>query len=630
MANDNHQSDNTAQNTPNGRKPRDLTRNIGLDVLPAGVRTNSSAVVILHGTQAEREAESDNLANHYKNFFKNDFQAFADYHYSIEVTVPALIESLKRNNDTETLAKLEAQSKTTRLALNLDYAYDTIGNGKEMLCVRPNDILTRADFIQVKAILEYLGAKYISKKAVFAFSHGPRGNEDYDANFPAQGSKIDPTHYATCQIIRAINDAALRIDGGAKLNDKEFFPTSAEVANFMVDNLFDYGGGELAFSVSGENGKPFRILEPGAGDGALIDAIFRKLETIENLNPRIEVVAIEMDSFRAAMLQRKYENATVKGIPVNVQVIDGDFLKTSLSDLGGSFSMALMNPPFQHVPEFFRHASDLLDKDGTMASIAPSLTSKIKMGGKDGDFARDILYEASGHAVYHDTLPANAFMTHETKRASVSKTTIDTSLIVSPSSAYMAARQERLEVPNFCLFENNSVVHKIASDIIHKEQARNNNTLLNGESVLSVAKAIGTALQGKIKTLAADELFVPTYFTPEYIGVMAGGDILSASVNAEGVAKIIELTNPLNIYTKKTEMSPTAINARLATLGADTGKTPAAIKADSASMEASMEAHILTTLQSAQPPQSAKNAAPQPAQENTDTPAPYQHQPSLF
>ena len=101
---------------------------------------------------------------------------------------------------------------------------------------------------------------------------------------------------------------------------------------------------------------PKKILEPSAGDGAIVKRLLM-------IYPEAEITAIELDGKRAAKL---------RGLSKNVNIVEDDFLNHS-----GFYDCVIMNPPFaverdqlEYVSHIHR-AYDLLLPGGLLRSIAP-------------------------------------------------------------------------------------------------------------------------------------------------------------------------------------------------------------------------------------------------------------------
>lgn len=71
-----------------------------------------------------------------------------------------------------------------------------------------------------------------------------------------------------------------------------------------------------------------RVLEPSAGEGALVAAIERR---------GASVFAVEYDARRAALLRSRFPGAIVEA---------GDFMALTPEATGGTFDAVVMNPPF--------------------------------------------------------------------------------------------------------------------------------------------------------------------------------------------------------------------------------------------------------------------------------------------
>lgn len=121
-----------------------------------------------------------------------------------------------------------------------------------------------------------------------------------------------------------------RLCSGESINIKkefQFFPTPADIADWLI---------ELA-DLKAEH----RILEPSAGQGAIIDAIVRQF-------PEMMVECFEVMPENAAILE-KHNSASVIGY---------DFLKTDIED--ESFDRIIANPPFSknqdidHINDMFQ------------------------------------------------------------------------------------------------------------------------------------------------------------------------------------------------------------------------------------------------------------------------------------
>lgn len=98
------------------------------------------------------------------------------------------------------------------------------------------------------------------------------------------------------------------------------------------------------------------ILEPEAGEGALVDAIYRKL------GADAKVDMIEFNPEAVAVLRKKYPLAR-----------HGDFLQFQPT-IGRAVDRIIMNPPFSNGQdaEHILHALDFLKPGGVLVAIVPS------------------------------------------------------------------------------------------------------------------------------------------------------------------------------------------------------------------------------------------------------------------
>jgi predicted RNA methylase len=122
----------------------------------------------------------------------------------------------------------------------------------------------------------------------------------------------------------------------------EFFATSAAGANILAR----LAAAELFMD------EP-RILEPSAGDGALIDALLAAV-------PHARITGVELDVRRADALVAEYRNDP------RVRIVRGDILAFDENGYDG----AVMNPPFAFALEHVRHVAGLLDRRRHVFGIA--------------------------------------------------------------------------------------------------------------------------------------------------------------------------------------------------------------------------------------------------------------------
>lgn len=129
----------------------------------------------------------------------------------------------------------------------------------------------------------------------------------------------------------------------------EFYATSPNMARSLARVLEEHIG-------SRENP---RILEPSAGEGALIEAALE-------IMPHANITAVELDPVRFAHLQRKYANDE------RVEVLNMD--TTEYSETG--FDAVLMNAPFEWSAEHVKHAWKRINDIGWVVGIAMTTRRK--------------------------------------------------------------------------------------------------------------------------------------------------------------------------------------------------------------------------------------------------------------
>lgn len=255
-----------------------------------------------------------------------------------------------------------------------------------------------SEYQQFKAVAEMAGGRYV--------------NKDRGHLFALTQDKVLP----------ALTSAAERIVQNKKLNDKDFFPTPEHAADEAVVNMAAQHG-ECEFSACLQD-EAYRILEPSAGDGALIDALYRYAEK-HDIPVQCQIVLAELDPLRCDTLRAKYAHHA------NISVVEGDFLSLSPDDLG-EFNACLMNPPFTssggwdtHIQHAQRFMSTSGHYNAIMSCVLPSLTG-IALGSKRGskqDMALDMmaLCAAGGYGI-HQALDVNAFLNHAQRRGTAIKT----------------------------------------------------------------------------------------------------------------------------------------------------------------------------------------------------------------
>jgi len=150
-----------------------------------------------------------------------------------------------------------------------------------------------------------------------------------------------------------------RVQNGEKINLKkefQFFETPDEIADWLVE-LADI----LPWST---------VLEPSAGQGAIIDAIHRR-------HGNREIFAIELMGTNTEILKEKYQHKDV------VIKREFDFLEWS----GSKFDRIIANPPFTKNQDIdhIQHMYDRLENNGRLVSVA-SEHWEISNNQKESDF----------------------------------------------------------------------------------------------------------------------------------------------------------------------------------------------------------------------------------------------------
>lgn len=161
----------------------------------------------------------------------------------------------------------------------------------------PDEQLPRPTYVKVDKALKALGGKWNRQAGAHVFSGD-----------------------ASATLRQLLDTGATEIVDTKKTLEQFFTPAdlAAELVQFLV-------GGDLRFA---------HVLEPSAGDGALIEAAFDAGASY--------VTAIELDADLAHALQHKWG-----GHSSPVDIFQGDFLTTELPDRClPPYAVVLMNPPF--------------------------------------------------------------------------------------------------------------------------------------------------------------------------------------------------------------------------------------------------------------------------------------------
>jgi predicted RNA methylase len=178
--------------------------------------------------------------------------------------------------------------------------------------------------------------------------------------------KLDPKVYKACAKILELLGGKWNRSAQATVFDKPITEVldealgTGEVVN--KKNLFqsfytpDFAADILVRHADLKVGQ--RIMEPEAGEGALVDAIFRAIGT-DSANT---VDMIEFNPEAVAILRKKYPMAR-----------HGDFLQFEPT-IGRSCDRIVMNPPFSNGQdaEHILHALDFLRPGGVLVAIVPA------------------------------------------------------------------------------------------------------------------------------------------------------------------------------------------------------------------------------------------------------------------
>lgn len=197
--------------------------------------------------------------------------------------------------------------------------------------------------------------------------------------------------------------SALEVNAHHDSNALDFFPTPDDVADRVVDAaLDDY----LRWRIE-NSPQRIRVLEPSAGTGSLLRALFRIAP-----RERFEIVAFEIDPRHFGAL------ATL-----GIEPIAQDFLT---APIGAPVHIVLANPPFKitgHKDGWVLHllrAIDWMAPEASLAAIVPAAVDTV--GTRTN--ARLVDLVAMVHAGgYIERLPDNAFATRNKRLHSTSVAT---------------------------------------------------------------------------------------------------------------------------------------------------------------------------------------------------------------
>lgn len=155
---------------------------------------------------------------------------------------------------------------------------------------------------------------------------------------------------------------------------KGYYPTPEAVADKMLEGVF-------SAMDKNRRGK-YVILEPSAGDGALIRSIVKAIKNAEHFlfdgcwySEKIdyEIDCIEKDEMLRAALMYNIADENKTTYCENATVIFDDFFKFST---GKQYSHIIMNPPFEDGVKHISKALDLLERGGVLVCLLNAETLK--------------------------------------------------------------------------------------------------------------------------------------------------------------------------------------------------------------------------------------------------------------
>ncbi|HWY13091.1 MAG TPA: methyltransferase [Bacteroidia bacterium] len=269
----------------------------------------------------------------------------------LQISNPKEYERLQKLKQTE-IKKEEPMSKLTEEAIEV-LKNSTIDNNIVRL---PEGQLERKVYLEVKKYLEILGGKWKGGN-----TQGFVYNEEYTSE------------------LRSLLD---KICGGEKVNPKkqyQYFPTPKEICEQLI-------------KLAGLK-KDHLVLEPSAGQGAIMDVILDKF-------PNIQLFCCEKMSTNQIILNKKYGNKDNIGLmhPLNDDFLEFDELT--------KFDRIIMNPPFQNNQDcsHIQKAYSCLAKNGKIVAIS-SKHWKLSKNKKETEF-REWLDEVGAEI---KEIPAGAF-----------------------------------------------------------------------------------------------------------------------------------------------------------------------------------------------------------------------------
>lgn len=180
-----------------------------------------------------------------------------------------------------------------------------------------------------------------------------------------------------------VEDDPLARPTTAVVRNMGWFPTPEKVARKAASEAdVDY-----ARRIPGQDPRPLRVLEPSAGEGALVWAL---MDSARSGTAELEVVAIELNPDRAKALRM----AGLDQAPH--QVIEADFLEV-VPDRIGLFDRIVMNPPFDRQNDIAHvvHATRFLAPGGKLVAIMAA-SVEFRDNARSVAF-RDLVERSGGH-----------------------------------------------------------------------------------------------------------------------------------------------------------------------------------------------------------------------------------------
>jgi hypothetical protein len=241
-------------------------------------------------------------------------------------------------------------------------------------------------------IMPQLSASDYKKVDTFINAAGGIWNRNVGAHIFADG--VDT---------KAAIAAAIKKNFHRDTNPADFFPTPPDIADRLIETCLT---AFMRWKLDDDPSHKLRVLEPSAGKGDLLHALFRVVP-----RDRCEIVAFEID-------ERNQADLAAAGISFRGE----DFLQ---AEIGEPVDIVLQNPPFS-IPGcaqgWARHvlrAQSWLNKDGQLASIIPKLPTNIH-----GE-ALDVL----AHANFSGTLEDLGLVTFRGNRGHNRETKIDVIIV---------------------------------------------------------------------------------------------------------------------------------------------------------------------------------------------------------